>query len=190
MLQAIDTAKNRGMLAKCRRFHQTKSPSPRSVKSKFLSVSVSVNSYTDTAHSEQPCGFFRIDVRLKPLPQPPTLFDVDHSTWADAISQPGANDIWQYGTSKSVVWNNSLLHGSTVTIYVLHDSPTGLADTNPEPKIVLRKSWFRFASNVPNSGIHTTDPSTLSGNGNAYKILEVSNDGYWDMSQGLFILQP
>jgi hypothetical protein len=146
------------------------------------------NSYTDTAHSAEAAGFYRIDVRLKPLPEP--LFEVASSTWVDAISQPGPNDIWQYGTSKSVIWNNGLLQGSMVSIYVLHDAPAGLVDTNPDPMSVQPKIWFRFATNVPNSGSYTTDPAMLNGNGNAYKILVVSDKNYWDMSQGLFILQP
>jgi len=46
VLQAIDTAKNSGMLAKCHRFHQTKSPSPRSLKSKFLSIALLIPNHS------------------------------------------------------------------------------------------------------------------------------------------------
>lgn len=120
----------------------------------------------------------------------PSFNDIDTGTWVDAISQPASDDIWVSGIPESVVWNNSTLQGALVSIYVLHDSSSSLTDLNPDPSIVEGKNWLRFASGVTNNGTYTIDPSALQGNGNSYKILVVSDEDYWDMSEGLFSLQP
>lgn len=120
----------------------------------------------------------------------PSLDDIDSGTWVNAVSQPENGSVWMYGTPESVIWNRSLLQGTSVSIYVLHDDPTDLSVSDPDPIAVEGKNWFRFASGVTNSGTYTADPSRLQGNGNAYKILVVSDENYWSMSQGQFTLQP
>jgi len=112
----------------------------------------------------------------------------------DAVITPSNGDYWIYGTSESITWSTRDIAGRTVNLYVLHDNPAEIfspgAISVPSPQYVNSAYWYLFASDVPNTGSYTVDPASLNGQGNAYIVLVVSDEGYWDISEGMFTLAP
>jgi hypothetical protein len=89
------------------------------------------------------------------------------------------------GSSATITWNQSVLTGDTIKLYVLHDNPTGLVLNNT---ILTQKNWYLFGDNLSNTGSFAFNPLIMNGTGNAYKILAVSNTGNWSVSSGTFTL--
>jgi hypothetical protein len=112
----------------------------------------------------------------------------------DALLSPNGGEIWISGSQQTVSWMNQYITGDSVDLYVLHDSPCGLLDkTNAEiGKLINQKLWYRFATQVPNTGSYSVDPAALNGGGNAYMVLVVSHsdNSKFDLSDGMFTLQP
>jgi len=106
----------------------------------------------------------------------------------EAVISPGNGSVWVYDTFENVLWDSSSISGSTVNLYVLYDDPSDINDTAPDTLLVENKNWGKFASDISNSGTYSVNPRVLNGIGDAYKILVVSDNMDWGMSQGTFEL--
>lgn len=105
----------------------------------------------------------------------------------DAISKPQAYEVYNVGQRNHIVWNNDALKGNMVAIYVLHDSPHNIGNgTNVHFPTVLKRRWYLVSDRTLNSGSYELDPSQFNGQGNAYKILIISEAGYWAVSDERF----
>jgi hypothetical protein len=112
---------------------------------------------------------------------------------ANAVTTPNGGEVWLSGTSQNVTWNNQLITGSTVELYVLHDDPSGLFDANNQTQlntVINAKNWNHFAQAVPNTGSYHLDPALMAGSGNAYVAMVVSSQdkSIFDIGNGMFTL--
>jgi hypothetical protein len=112
---------------------------------------------------------------------------------ANAVTSPNGGELWLSGTSQNVTWNNQLITGSTVELYVLHDDPSGLFDANNQTQlntVINAKNWHHFAQAVPNTGSYQLDPALMAGSGNAYVVMVVSSQdkSIFDIGNGMFTL--
>lgn len=104
-----------------------------------------------------------------------------------AIITPKALDIYPVGQQKTITWNANKLVGQTVAMYVLHDDSRGIGDKQQvDLNIVNNRRWYQFAEELPNTGEFNLDPALFNGRGNNYKILIVSDMGYWSVSDKRF----
>jgi hypothetical protein len=104
-----------------------------------------------------------------------------------AVSSPNDNTCWFNGQSVAITWDTTQIQGNTVSVYILYDNPAGIDDSSPDVSVIMSRYWG-FVTETENTGSLTIDPAILGGNGNGYKILIVSDIGYWDMSDGAFNL--
>ncbi|WP_339688490.1 serine/threonine-protein kinase [uncultured Pseudoalteromonas sp.] len=103
------------------------------------------------------------------------------------IITPKALDIYPVGQQKTITWNANKLYGQTVAMYVLHDDSRGIGDKQQvDLNIVNNRRWYQFAEELPNTGEFNLDPALFNGRGNNYKILIVSDLGYWSVSDKRF----
>ncbi len=109
----------------------------------------------------------------------------------NALLYPNGGEVFTSGKLEVIKWDSTPygVVGGTVDLYVLHDDPSGLEDrTNDVLAGEMDRNWYKFASNIPNSGEYEIDPEVLNGNGNAYIILIVYDDNTWDISDSTFVL--
>ena len=111
-----------------------------------------------------------------------------HNFHPTALTSPNGGELWVYGKTQTVQWDTSVIKGSSVTLYVLHDDPLGLVFYSTLDELLKNKNWYQFANNIPNTGSYSVDPASLNGNGNAYVVLIVSDSGDWDISDNMFTL--
>ncbi|MDP2594486.1 serine/threonine-protein kinase [Alteromonas stellipolaris] len=105
----------------------------------------------------------------------------------DAISKPEASEVYNVGERNTIEWDNAALKGDAVGIYVLHDNPINIGNgRNAQITTVLKRRWYLVTSRTPNSGEYGLDPAQFNGQGNAYKILIISDSGYWAVSDERF----
>lgn len=130
-------------------------------------------------------GFFGIESGLTENNGLKQLMNQD--LLVDAVHRPLAFEVYQVGKANSIEWNSNTLKGDTVAIYVLHDSPHNIGSGNGAhyPTVVKRR-WYMVSDRVENNGNYTLDPAQFNGQGNAYKILIISNTGYWAVSEERF----
>jgi len=109
----------------------------------------------------------------------------------DALTSPNGGEVWLSGINETIRWSNTLISGNTVDLYVIHDDWTGLLNNTSQNvgSVINSKKWYKFASNVENTGSYLVDPADLFGNG-SYLILVVSLDdnSKFDISNELFSL--
>lgn len=110
----------------------------------------------------------------------------------DALILPNGGENWKNGEQREIRWMTNYIVGSSVDLYVLHDNPTDLLDkNNPDIGIIINsKNWYKFATNLGNSGSYMINPAIMSGTGNAYMVLVVSTSdrSKFDLSDGRFSL--
>jgi len=105
----------------------------------------------------------------------------------DAVSKPEASEVYNVGERNTIEWDNAALKGDAVAIYVLHDNPINIGSgRNAQMTTVLKRRWYLVASRAPNIGNYGLDPAQFNGQGNAYKILIISDSGYWAVSDERF----
>ncbi len=113
---------------------------------------------------------------------------------SNALISPNGGESWFNGENREVTWNASEIVGDTVNCYVLHDDPSNILsamsnnDAVSLTNAITSANWYKFATDVQNSGVIGIDPSVMSGGGDAYLVLIVSDNGYWDISDGVFSL--
>lgn len=104
-----------------------------------------------------------------------------------AVLTPKALDIYPVGKQKSITWNANKLLGKSVSMYVLHDDSRGIGDKQQVNLEVLKnRRWYQYAEELPNTGEFKFDPALFNGRGNNYKVLIVSDLGYWAVSDKRF----
>lgn len=110
----------------------------------------------------------------------------------DALISPNGGEHWRNGQTQTIYWMNQYITGSTVDLYVLHDDPKGLVGNTSKNvgTTINQKNWYKFASNVPNTGRYSLDPAKMAGSGNAYMVLIVStsDNSKFDISNDRFSL--
>jgi len=110
----------------------------------------------------------------------------------DALISPNGGEVWSSGETQTIQWMTQYIIGNTVDLYVLHDDPSGLFDKTSLTlgNVVNTKTWYKFATNVQNSGSYVFNPADMSGTGDAYMVLVVSttDNTKWDISDGTFSL--
>ena len=105
----------------------------------------------------------------------------------DAVSKPVASDVYNVGLRNTIEWDSAALKGDAVAIYVLHDNPINIGNgRNAQITTVLKRRWYLVTSRTSNSGVYGLDPAQFNGQGNAYKILIISDTGYWAVSDERF----
>lgn len=104
-----------------------------------------------------------------------------------AISAPKALDVYHIGQSKHIIWDPIKLTGERIAMYVLHDNPKGIGN-RLEVNITTLKNrrWYLAMQEIPNTGELVIDPALFNGRGNNYKLLLVSDQGYWSVSDRRF----
>ena len=108
-----------------------------------------------------------------------------------AFTSLNAGKDFVVGDNGFITWSNSLLSGDAVSIYVLHDDPIGIGDSGSvDLNVLVDRDWHRFLNSVPNDGYQIFNPDILEGTGDNYKLLIVSDQGDWAVSDGLFTIQP
>jgi len=118
----------------------------------------------------------------------PTLPYLDATLYrGTAISSPNDDTCWFNDQNATITWDTTQIQGNTVDIYILYDSPFDISDISPDTSIIMSKFWS-YVTTTQNTGSLTVDPAIFGGTGNAYKILIISDIGYWDMSDGTFNL--
>ncbi|WP_255230429.1 hypothetical protein [Pseudoalteromonas sp. HM-SA03] len=105
----------------------------------------------------------------------------------EAITYPNAFDIYTVGKTSEITWDPNTLQGKYLHFYVLHDSTKGLGSgTDVNIDAVYNKRWYLFSTHIANTGRYELDPALFNGRGNNYKLLIISDLGYWCVSQGRF----
>jgi hypothetical protein len=113
-----------------------------------------------------------------------------HENGRYAIHTPSNGDVFTKGQTSNLVWDMSVLSGGAIDMYVLHDDSTDIGDgAEANLDIIKQRNWYQFAKGVTNNGEMTFDPEIMQGNGNAYKVLMISDQGFWSVSSGTFTLQ-
>lgn len=134
----------------------------------------------------------------EPEPEPTPSVEVSASGYAEgSVIAPNGGEEITYGDSAYITWDlgwgtgNYIPVGSTVSIYILEDSTTGLDTTLPEELAaqVSAKKWRLITSSdgVSNSGyLEMTIDSSLASPGSEYRLLIINDLGNWDISNGNF----
>ncbi|MCF6442923.1 serine/threonine protein kinase [Pseudoalteromonas luteoviolacea] len=105
----------------------------------------------------------------------------------DAITFPKAFDIYTMGKTSEITWDPNKLQGKYLQFYVLHDNPKGLGNkTDVNIDTVYNKRWYLFSTHIANTGHYELDPALFNGRGNNYKLLVISDLGYWSVSEERF----
>jgi len=109
----------------------------------------------------------------------------------DGLISPNGGEDWVYGINETISWRNTLILGSTVDLYVIHDDWSGLLDNTSENVglVINSKNWYKFAAGIENTGNYSVNPADLMGSG-SYLILVVSveDKSKFDISNQLFSL--
>ena len=113
-------------------------------------------------------------------------------TLVTAVTQPEAFELYPIGQKKQITWDAHTLLGQTVAMYVLHDNPRGIGDKQQvDIQTLHNKRWYQFAQALPNTGVFEFDPALFNGRGSNYKLLIVSDQGYWSVSDQRFsVINP
>ena len=109
----------------------------------------------------------------------------------NALTSPNGGENWVYDSTQTITWNNQQITGGTVDLYVLHDNTQDLYNYASSASSLLgNKNWYKFGTNISNTGSHTINPRNLNGNGNQYVVLILadSDSSQWDVSDGVFSL--
>jgi hypothetical protein len=116
-----------------------------------------------------------------------SIGNLEYSDYKDAMTSPTAGDQLTEGKTFRVTWNTDEITGTEVDIYVLHDNPEDIdIEGGFDISVIKSRNWYKFATNIENNGDIGFDAALLNGNGNAYKILLVSDTGDWTVHHGLF----
>lgn len=122
---------------------------------------------------------------------PPSTSSLSMTNYhADALSTPNGGESWTNGSSYNIVFNNTLISGGTIDVYILTDDPTGLNKTDPNLNtVVAGKIWQKGTTLTSPTGSDAVDPANLgSYGGNAYRMLLIDSSGNWDLSDANFSL--
>jgi len=121
---------------------------------------------------------------------PQDISSLQSDKLVDVLTSPVDGTVYTAGQLATITWDSTNMLGSSVRMYVLYDDPSDLGGgANVDLSLVQSRNWGEFASVVTNNGSFDFDPSIMSGSGNAYKLLIVSDEGYWSLSNGTFTLQ-
>jgi len=105
----------------------------------------------------------------------------------NAISFPKALDVYHIGQNKHIIWDPIKLTGERIAMYVLHDNPKGIGNRLEVNLTTLKnRRWYLAMQEIPNTGELVIDPALFNGRGNNYKLLLVSDQGYWSVSDKRF----
>ncbi|MDP5032869.1 serine/threonine-protein kinase [Paraglaciecola sp.] len=113
--------------------------------------------------------------------------NIEQRLLVDVVFKPEASEVYNIGEKNSIQWDERLLGGQSVSIYVLHDDSRGIGNKlYADSKVIVKRRWYSVAIGVKNTGLYTLDPAQFNGQGNNYKILLVSDNGNWAVSDERF----
>jgi serine/threonine-protein kinase len=105
----------------------------------------------------------------------------------DSMITPKEYQVYRIGETDTIEWNNDLLGGKQVSIYVLHDDSSNIGNKlYADSEVIIKRRWYNIVINAPNTGEYLLDPSQFNGQGNAYKILIIADNGKWSVSNERF----
>ena len=155
---------------------------------KYTELDISNTQYTDNNNSTDNYG----SCYTNSLGAYAYIGQIELDSWQyipDSVFTPNENTCWSNGETVTIQWDASRIsNGNKVMILILYDNPFGISDYNPDVCLIASRNWSVKFSNVDNTGQFTFDASQLSGVGNAYKILIITDHGEWGMSKGTFSL--
>ena len=113
----------------------------------------------------------------------PLLLD----NYRDALLSPQKGSQLYVGQPFKVTWDASKFNTTTVSLYVLADSPDGIdIDDGFNMDLINDPNWYNFAVDVPNNGNIGFDANILKGTGDSYKILLRADSDEWTIHRGTF----
>jgi len=118
--------------------------------------------------------------------------NVEQKYLIDVMNKPAAYEVYTIGKQSTIEWNNLRLGGEYVALYILHDDPKNIGNKlYANAKVVKQRRWYMLTYNTKNTGMYTLDPAQFNGQGNNYKILIVSSNGRWAVSDDRFtVINP
>tara|TARA_R110002167_G_scaffold178893_4_gene378677 strand:- start:3360 stop:6665 length:3306 start_codon:yes stop_codon:yes gene_type:complete len=112
---------------------------------------------------------------------------IKQSLLVDSMITPKEYQVYRIGEIDTIEWNNDLLGGKQVSIYVLHDDASNIGNKlYANSEVIIKRRWYNIVINAPNTGGYLLDPSQFNGQGNAYKILIIADNGKWSVSNERF----
>lgn len=127
------------------------------------------------------------DIGAVELQETANIGSLQSEDYRQALVSPQENSILVNGGNFSVFWDRLNVSGSLVDMYILQDDPSNIdTESGANLAILQSRNWFKFATQVANSGEAIFATNILNGNGNAYKLLLVSDFGIWTVNQGTF----
>jgi serine/threonine protein kinase len=112
---------------------------------------------------------------------------IEQSLLVDSITKPQAYQVYNIGEKDTIEWNNELIGGSRVAIYILHDDSTNIGNKlYADTEVIINRRWYNVVINAPNTGVYSLDPAQFYGQGNNYKILIIADNGKWAVSDERF----
>lgn len=103
----------------------------------------------------------------------------------NSIKRPIDKEQMQIGVPYELVWESQKLLGDTLNIYINHEFNDDIA--YKQWPTIQKTSWKLAMQGVPNTGRYLFEPYYFMANGyDKFKVMLVSNLGYWSLSSGLF----
>jgi|GEM_PF-3629661 len=106
---------------------------------------------------------------------------------ATALTSPVSSTVWNIGISETVTWSSDIsnIDGSSITLYILEDDPSGFDGATPTEltSLVSTRRWrvIDTSIGITNTGSFSFDPQSLDFSGDI-RLLIVDDAGKWDTS--------
>tara|TARA_Y100000296_G_C5178804_1_gene261925 strand:- start:4918 stop:8202 length:3285 start_codon:yes stop_codon:yes gene_type:complete len=112
--------------------------------------------------------------------------DIVSNRRVDGVISPSDDATLTIGEPYLIQWDAGVIKGKSLTLYINHTNHFSVAGVLSWENI-KKTSWQIFGQNIENTGSLEIDPVIMMANGvGGFKVLLVSDQGYWDLSDGLF----
>lgn len=104
------------------------------------------------------------------------------------VLTPNGGENWYFDQNETIHWDNAMIFGDDVTLYLLEDENTTVNDFNLSTLLSTR-NWYMFEQNASNIVVnYNINPRDLNFIGET-RLLVVSNQtGDWDISDNTFMI--
>ena len=104
----------------------------------------------------------------------------------EGVISPSNDSTLTIGEPYVIQWDSNVLKGKTLTFYINHTNHFSVSGALSWDNI-KKTSWQIFGQNIENTGSLEIDPVIMMANGvGGFKVLLVSDQGFWDLSEGFF----
>ena len=99
------------------------------------------------------------------------------------LTAPNTFGPWVNGGEMEITWETSDVTGDYITLYLLAGGDSSDLDTSADAIVVEGKIWRILKSLIPNDGSEIVPVDSFNGcHGCTSRVLILSTDGYWDIS--------